>query len=485
MIVTITQYNIDILIKRPTMLLLCSCICLGISMKRKSMTFLQDWLESSSRKPLVVRGARQVGKTWLIRHLAAINNKQLIELNFEKNPDYKQYFTQNDPLLIIRYLEAALQCSIDPNESLLFLDEVQAAPELISKLRWFAEELPQLAVVAAGSLLEFTLANYPYSMPVGRIGYLHLEPLSFEEFLWALGKDKLCDFINTITLKEITQFPDVLHQQLMMLFKDYLIVGGLPAAVASWIEHRSLEKVGHIHYNLLATYRDDFSKYSGRLDVSRLEEVMMAIPKLLGKKFVYSHVNKDVPSAPLKKALELLTKAKIGTRVAACGANGIPIGSELKDNYFKMLFLDVGLVSSLLGLRLNNIMSSQDILLINNGAIAEQVTGQLLRTIELPYVEPALYYWMREENKSSAEVDFVIQHQTNIIPIEVKAGSTGHLKSLHLFMALKNRPVAIRINSDRASVVDLQVNTQVYGPANYQLISLPFYLLGQIHRLLS
>src|SRR3989338_8066372 len=150
------------------------------TMKRMALTFLQDCLQSTPNNPLVVRGARQVGKTWLIRYLAEINHKQLIELNFEKNPEYKNYFTSNDPKIILRYLEAALSLNIDPQNSILFLDEVQAVPELISKLRWFGEDLAQLPVIAAGSLLEFTLANYAYSMPVGRIEYLHLEPFSFE-----------------------------------------------------------------------------------------------------------------------------------------------------------------------------------------------------------------------------------------------------------------------------------------------------------------
>ncbi len=454
-------------------------------MKRSVMPFLLGWLHSTSRKPLVVRGARQVGKTWLVRHVAKVNNLQLIELNFEKNPEYKQYFINNDPHVVLRYLEAAFQCTFDPQKSLLFLDEIQAAPELISKLRWFFEDLPQLPVIAAGSLLEFTLANYPFSMPVGRIEYLHLEPLSFEEFLLALEKDKLYDFLNSLYFTELQHLPQPMHEQLMMLFKDYLLVGGLPAAVASWIEHKSLEKIGYIHHNLMATYRDDFHKYSGKLNISRLEDVLIAIPNLLGKKFIYSHVNKDVQSAPLKQALDLLTKAKLCSKVSACAANGIPIGSEPKKNHFKMILLDIGLANNLLGLRLNQLMNSQDILLINNGAIAEQVTGQLLRTITPACMEPLLYYWFREENKSSAEVDYIIQHQTNIVPIEVKAGSSGHLKSLHLFMALKKLPIAIRINSELPSIVDINLGTLINETANYKLLSLPFYLVGQINRLLD
>ncbi len=454
-------------------------------MKRVALAFVQEWLLEPSRKPLVVRGARQVGKTWLVRRLAEISDKQLIELNFEKNPEYKQYFTSNDPRVIMRYLEAALKRTIIYEDSLLFLDEIQAAPELISKLRWFGEDLPELPVIAAGSLLEFTLSNYAYSMPVGRVGYLHLEPLTFEEFLLALGHEQLFDFLNNTTLNDLVSIPLPLHQQLMMLFTDYLVVGGMPAAVSSWIDKGSLEKVGHIHYDLLATYRDDFSKYAGKLDISRLEDVLMAIPKLLSKKFVYSHVNKNIPSAPLKQALALLTKAKICDKVSACAANGIPIAAEVKSNHFKMIFLDVGLVSSLLGLRLHQLVNTQDILFINHGALAEQVTGQLLRTIDPPYMEPSLYYWIREESASTAEVDYIIQQQTQILPIEVKAGSTGHLKSLHVFMALKKRTKAIRINADLPTVCDINFNTPVNAIANYQLISLPFYLLGQIKRLVA
>lgn len=453
-------------------------------MQRQALKFLQDWLTSKPSRPIVLRGARQVGKTWLIREFAKTNKKLLIELNFEKNPEYRNYFSSNDPNLILRYLEAIFQCTIDPLKSILFLDEIQAAPELISKLRWFAEDLPELPVVAAGSLLEFTLANYQYSMPVGRIGYLHLEPLSFDEFLLALGKDKLFDFLNSVTLNSNESIPAPLHEQLMMLFKDYLIVGGLPAAVASWIEHHSLEKVGHIHYDLLATYRDDFTKYSGKLNTARLEDVLRAVPQLLGKKFIYSHVNKEVSSAPLKQALDLLIKAKLCSKVSASAANGLPLGAELKQNYFKIVSLDTGLVNSMLGLRLHQLMHNQDIMLINNGAIAEQVVGQLLRTIEPFYMEPLLYYWMREESQSSAEIDYLIQSQADIVPIEVKAGSTGHLKSLHVFMALKKLPLAVRINSDRPTITNINLTTQVNATANYKLISIPFYLLSQINRLI-
>lgn len=455
-------------------------------MDRQAIHPLTDWLQSASRKPLLIRGARQVGKTWLVRRLAELHQKKLIELNFEKRPEYRKFFSSNDPKEVLLYLEAALQTRIEAETSLLFLDEVQAAPELISKLRWFAEDLPALAVIATGSLLEFTLCHYPYSMPVGRIGYLYLEPFSFEEFLIALGRESLLEYLRTITIKpqqnEIISEP--IHDLAMMLFKEYLFVGGLPAAVASWAERRSLIDIHEIHQNLLSTYRDDFSKYADRLPHARLEDVFMAIPRMLGKKFIYSHVNKEAHLQPLKQALELLLKAKLCNKVRASAGNGVPLAAEVKENFFKIVFLDTGLVSSLLGLKIQEWLDCQEILLVNQGALAEQVVAQQLRTIEPFYIEPSLYYWAREEKTASAEIDYLLQHQGQIIPVEVKAGSTGQLKSLHLFMALKKLPLAVRIQSAMPTLTPIQFQTQLQSTAHYQLLSIPFYLVGQLPRLL-
>ncbi|MFO9540663.1 DUF4143 domain-containing protein, partial [Legionella pneumophila serogroup 1] len=218
------------------------------------------------------------------------------------------------------------------------------------------------------------------------------------------------------------------------LFKEYLIIGGMPAVVSNWAAERSLNRVSQIQNDLLATYRDDFSKYKGRLAIERLDEVLNSIPKMLGQKFVFSRVNKTIQASTIKHVLDLLEKARISHRVQSSSANGVPLASEIKEKFFKEIFLDIGLCSTALGLNLNQINSTNEILLINNGGIAEQVVGQLLRTIELPYIEPVLYYWHREEAGSSAEIDYVIQHGNKIIPIEVKAGATGSLKSLHVFM---------------------------------------------------
>lgn len=451
-------------------------------MSRKALSYLVTWLDSPGRKPIVIRGARQVGKTWLVRELAKQSQKELIELNFEKNPQLQTFFESNDPKLILTQLGASLNKTLHPNKIILFLDEIQAAPILLSKLRWFAEDMPELAVLTAGSLLEFVLDKHEFSMPVGRIAYMHLGPLTFEEFLDAYHKQALIDYLHHFSWE--TAIPHALHQQLMDLFKEYLIVGGMPAAVYAWVNEQSLARVNEIHHNLLGSYRDDFSKYAGRLSLNRLEEVLISIPKMLGEKFVFSHVNRDIPTPALKSALHLLCQARIATKILRAAGNGIPLAAEISENFFKVIFLDVGLVSALLNLRLDQLYRMQDINLINAGGLSEQVIGQLFRSIEPYYIPPALFYWAREEKNANAELDYLLQQGTNVLPVEIKSGNTGGLKSLHLFMSLKNLKKAVRINADIPSKMNIHAKTH-QCTTQYDLYSLPFYLTEQLHRLLA
>src|SRR3990167_3368243 len=452
-------------------------------MDRAIQSFMVKWLTGSSRKPLVLRGARQVGKTWLVRQLATITSRQLIELNVEKQPGLVSYFASNDPQRILINLSAALNQSIDPERCLLFIDEIQAAPELLGKLRWFAEDLPALPVIAAGSLLEFALTEHTFSMPVGRINYAYLEPLSFEEYLVAQDKTILLDYLCQYQWD--IDIPDALHQQLRELFNEYVIIGGMPAAVSSWVVEHSLSKVNQVHHDLLTTYRDDFAQYRGLIDVSRLDEVMMATPKMLGEKFIYSRISPNIISTIGKQVIQLLNQAKICHPVISCAANGVPLGAQVNGKFFKEIFLDVGLSCAALGLSLNQVNAVREINVINRGGIGEQVAGQLLRTITPPYIEPALFYWHREEKGSNAEVDYVIQQGSAVIPLEVKAGRTGSLKSLHLLMGLRQFATAVRVNSDTPSKTSVQVKNHLGETILYQLLSVPFYLMGQIPRLLS
>ena len=452
-------------------------------MKRDRSIFLIDWLNSEARKPLIIRGARQVGKTWLIRDLAKTQNKELIELNFEKMPDFQSLFSSNDAKEILLNISTAVGKAIDPNQAILFLDEIQSAPQLLAKLRWFAEDLPKLPVIAAGSLLDFALTQHEFSMPVGRIGYMYLEPLSFEEFLEAVGKSHLRSYLQNFNWT--MDIPDAIHNQLLKLLKEYLIVGGMPAAVLSWHLEQNLNTVNQIHYDLLSTYRDDFSKYSGRLTLQRLEDILNSVPHQLGKKFIYHRANPDSNSSPLKQALELVTKARICHQISLISGNGLPLAAESNEKFFKVIMLDVGLCNVALGLSLHQLSSTDEIALINSGSLAEQFTGQILRTIFPAYVSPSLYYWQQTKKNSEAEIDYIVQHENDIIPLEVKAGKTGSLKSLHFFMAEKNKDLAVRVNSDKPSICAIKTQTSSVRPSNYRLISIPFYLLGQLHRLIK
>lgn len=451
-------------------------------MKRFRINDLEKWILAENRKPLIIRGARQVGKTWLVRNFAEQEQRQLIELNLERQPNLASLIT-NDPSQTLLNLSAAFNQVITPEHSLLFIDEIQVVPELLSKLRWFAEDLPTLPVIAAGSLLDFALSDHSFSMPVGRISYFYLEPLSFDEFLLAQGKTQLQQFLTEYQLDTVV--PAAIHAELTRIFKEYLLIGGLPAAVQSWISERSLISVNQVHHDLLMTYRNDFAKYKRRITELYLDQVMMAVPKMLSHKFVYSHVDHSMSVHAVKNALNLLQHAKLCHPVHCCSANGIPIESEIKIKYFKEIFMDVGLSCLALGLTLNQINEASEIILINKGGIAEQVVGQILRTMLPYYIEPRLYYWQREEKGSSAEIDYILQHNNQIIPLEVKSGSTGGLKSLHLFMSLKELSLAIRINSDLPTKTDIATKNHQGKDVQYTLISLPFYLLSQAHRLLN
>ncbi len=452
-------------------------------MRRDRTLFLIHWLNSSTRKPLVIRGARQVGKTWLIRDLADSQGRQLIELNFEKRPDLESLFSSNDPKEIILNIAASTGNKIEPSKAILFLDEIQAAPRLLGKLRWFAEEMPELPVLAAGSLLDFTLAKHEFSMPVGRIGYMYLEPLSFEEFLSGIGQHELRAYLENFDWN--LNIPAAIHSQLIKAIKEYLIVGGMPAAVSSWAIEKAPDAVNQIHFDLLTTYRDDFTKYSGRLTIDRLEDVMSSVPRQLGKKFVYKDANSEVSSSPLKQALDLLSKARVCHRIVATSANGLPLGAEADQRFLKVIMLDCGLCGASLGLSLHHLRSVSEISMINSGGMAEQLVGQLLRTLTPAYIPPSLYYWQREKKGAEAEIDYIIQYENQVIPVEVKAGTTGTLKSLHQFVKEKKKTTAIRINSDLPRLGPVDVKDSLGSSIEYNLLSLPFYLLGQLHRLIK
>jgi predicted AAA+ superfamily ATPase len=413
-----------------------------------------------------------------------------VELNIERDPRIATCFVDNDPLATLKRLEIYAKTPIVPdNNTLLFIDEIQSAPALLAKLRWFAEEIPSLPVVAAGSLLDFALAEHAFSMPVGRISFLHLEPMGFEEFLLAMNEQRLAAFLaEEVIASRIAggnSIPEVFHEKLLGLFREYLLVGGMPAAVARYRRERSLLSVAEIQNDLLATLRDDFGKYANRVHHSRLNSVLASVAQQLGSKFRYVRVDRHQRAAALHQAVELLCLARICHRVQASPAIGLPLGAGTAARPYKLILLDVGLVTTSLGISLVGLEDIEDLTLANKGAMAEQVVGQLLRLTFPSHREPMLFYWQRDERGSEAEVDYVIEHGSGVVPIEVKAGAAGTLKSLHGLMSERGWPLGVRLSSGPASLTPVSAMTTSGKTATYKLLSLPLYLVEQLPRLLS
>lgn len=451
---------------------------------RRELAYLRSWSESSNRKPLVIRGARQVGKSTLVRQFAVQHDLNLFEVNFERNPEHSEAFSVNDPAQVITMLQLLGGDKIVSGETLLFLDEIQAAPEALAVLRYFYEEQPGLHVIAAGSLLEFVLADASFSMPVGRIEYLHLGTIQFEDFLVALGQYQLVEYLQNLTLEGILNnaFPDAIHQKFMDYLKQYWIVGGLPEAVAEYAAHADYQEVSKIQQNIVATYRDDFNKYSYGTRKQLVQLIYDRLPSMVGRKFKYVQMSRDYRAAQLEQALQQLCYARIATKVFHTSANGVPLAAEANSKFFKMLYLDIGLLSAALKLNVLD-LTANDLSLVNKGALAEQFVGQHLLYSGAYYQEPELYYWARQAKGAAAEIDYLTTIGQQVIPIEIKAGSTGTLKSMHQFLKEKQRQLAIRYNADIPSFLEDRKKLTNGSIINYKLLSLPLYLVGQTQRL--
>ena len=446
-------------------------------MERAVSAFLDAWLTASNRKPLVMRGVRQVGKTWLVRTLAQRHERQLVEVNLERRPELADHFRDNDCPRAIADLEADLGVTIHPDSSILFLDEVQATPRLLAFLRWFYEDMPTLPVVTAGSLLDFALRDHDFSMPVGRIAYCHVEPVTFYEYLDACGNDKLRSALAAAA--ESNDLSPRLHQKALDLLAEYCLVGGLPEVMADWIDHRDNERRLQLQRDLLATYRDDFNKYRDRVPADLLRRTMDAVPQQLGGRFVYSHVDVDVRHRDTKRALELLALARVCHRIEHTSANGLPLGAETNPRLFKTILADIGLASVQLGLSSLELRDLDRVVWANKGGLAEQFVGQHLRCLFRPFEEPRLFFWQRTEGRQG-EVDYLIQQGRLIVPIEVKAGAAGSMKSLHAFMHGKQLPLAVRFDTNTPSVQDMDVRTTTGDLVKYKLLSLPLYMVESL-----
>lgn len=451
-------------------------------MKRDALDYLIEWNSRKNRKPVIIRGARQVGKSFLVRMFAEQASYELVEINFEFSPELSDLFKSNDPKTILPLLELKMNRKIIPEKIVLFLDEIQAAPSVLASLRYFYEIMPQLHVIAAGSLLEFVLDDHSFSMPVGRIEYLHLGPMTFEEFLVASKHNNLYEFLMTYSMQ--TDLPDIIHRELLDHLRKYLVIGGMPEVIKTYHETGSLRNCEMVKQSVLSTYRDDFSKYGKRVNHQRLQKVFNVIPAMVGNKLKYVNISREDKPGSIESALHMLELARVIYRVCHSSANGIPLGAQVNRRQSKPLFLDIGLQCRALGLNLLDFEKPDSIMMINAGAICEQFIGQHLLYSNEFFIEPELNYWVREKIQSAAEVDYVIAHGQRVIPVEVKAGKTGTLKSLQVFLQEKKIDLALRFNTDMPSVT--HAHTTVPGKSQqFTLLSLPLYMVGQIKRLIK
>jgi len=452
-------------------------------MKRFALDYLNEWKNRVSRKPLVVRGARQVGKSYLVRMFAEKAFDNSVEINFERDRKIASLFENQSPAKIVKLLEIQYDKQIVPGKTLLFLDEIQAAPEVFAKLRYFYEEMPGLHIIAAGSLLEFALNQAEFPTPVGRIEYLHLGPMSFDEFLLANGNENLFDFMRCHSVND--DIPDPMHEKLLGLYRTFVALGGMPQVLKIFLDTGSYKESEIAKESIMQTFKDDFSKYGKRVNHQRLLKVFDRLAETVGRKFKYVNIDRDEQAKEIQKALTLLEFAKIAYPVRHSSCNGIPLGAETDERNFKVLFLDVGLMLNSCGLSVLDVEKPCDIMLVNSGAVAEQAVGQHLLHSQPFYKQPDLYYWMREKRNSEAEIDYVISEGATIVPVEVKSGKTGRLKSLHQFIHAKKTRIAVRFNTQKPSCVQCADELPDGDVVKYSLISLPLYMAEEMRRLVN
>ncbi len=454
-------------------------------LQRREIAHLEAWAARRPHKPIVIRGARQVGKSTLVREFARGAGLALVAVDFERDPELREAFAGRDPSRILALLKLLTGKTAAAGTHLLFLDEIQAAPEALAALRYFHEEMPELHVLAAGSLLEFALAETPFPMPVGRVEYMHLGPMHFEDFVTAMGEADLAGFLRGFALRDIEEnaLPTALHRKCLDLLRRYWIVGGLPEAVSAFVSAGGLdfEPVSRVLQSVVATYRDDFGKYGPSRD--RIRMVFDRLPHLVARKFKYVEVSREHRASEIGAALDHLCMARVACKVFRTAANGVPLAAEVNERFFKCLHVDVGLMCAALGLDVLDLEREGDPTLVNRGAVAEQFVGQHLLYPEAPYLTPALHYWARETRNAAAEIDYVVAVGSRVVPVEVKAGATGSLRSLQQFVREKSARLALRLNGDPPSLLRESRKLPDGTTVRYDLLSLPLYLVGQARRL--
>jgi len=417
-------------------------------LKREIDKELLAWRQDVSRKPLLLRGARQVGKSSAIRELAR-NFEYYLEINFEEQKQVQPLFAGDlPPEELCENLSVLYKIPVIPGKTLLFFDEIQSCIPAISSLRFFYEKLPSLHLIAAGSLLEFAMEDLP-SFGVGRVRTLFMYPFSFDEFLMAMNETDLLEIKRKSSPNEPVN--EVLHTKLIALLKRFLVLGGMPEVMAQYSQTQNMMACQLILNDLLVSLKSDFTKYKKRVPPSRLSEVFNSVARQTGSKFVYVNSSADSNHKQIKEALELLIMAGLVIPVTHSSANGMPLGAESNEKKRKMLIFDTGIFQRLLGLEISDVLFSDDFNMVNKGSLAELFAGLEIVKSQSSYFQPGLFYWQREALNSNAEIDYLVQSGDKLIPVEVKAGTKGSMQSMFLFLEEKNRPWGIRTSLENFS----------------------------------
>lgn len=424
-------------------------------MKRQIFNHLQRWKTDKSRKPLILMGARQVGKTYLLKAFGTQEYENIAYCNFENSPSLQELFSRSlKPEDILKILSIELSIEIKPKTTLIIFDEIQECPKALNSLKYFNEFANEYHICAAGSLLGVTLAGNQ-GFPVGKVNFMHLYPLSFEEFLQAKGERKLMQYLDDIN--KIESLPLILHEKLSDFFKEYLYVGGMPAAVSEYIDSRNFNQIRTMQIHILEAYRLDFAKHASANIIMKLNQVWNVIPSQLAKenkKFIYSVIRTGARAQEFENAIQWLLEAGLIHKVYTTTIPKLPLSAYVHHDIFKIYLSDVGLLGAMAGLSEKTIIHGNEIYQEFRGALIENYVAQ-----ELARQGYGLFYWA---SQGQAELDFLLQDNDAIYPIEVKSGNTHRKKSLQIYIQKYQPNLAIRLSPMNLKLDGLILNCPLY-----------------------
>lgn len=433
-------------------------------MKRELFKQLQAWKNNKKRKPLILMGARQVGKTTLLKQLGASEYQQYAYLNFEEKPALRSLFEASlEPDVLLKTLKIETNIDIQPGSTLIIFDEIQECPNALNSLKYFCEEAREYHICAAGSLLGVKL-EHTKGFPVGKVNFLNLYPLSFPEFLEAVNEVALRQYLESI--ENIEPLPSIFHEKLLQYLKYYLFIGGMPEAVAEYIDSKDLQKVRSIHKEVLRAYSLDFAKHA-KEKVMEISLVWNAIPSQLAKenkKFIYSAVRKGARAKDFEASIQWLLECGLIHKTYNVTTPKLPLDAYAEFDFFKIYVVDVGLLGAMTDLSPKVVIQGDQLFQEFRGSLVENYVAQ-----ELARCQYGLYYWTSE---GKAELDFVVRHESHLFPLEIKSGTTDKKKSLRVYRDKYHPPVLIR-----SSPMNLKKDGEI--------LNIPLYLMGELNRLVE